>query len=159
MLQTIRRFFEERLNQAEDAVAADQTDPVALATAALMIEVMRADDGADPAASIRVLAALEETFGLPHGEIEELIELAEAELANATDLYQFTRLISNHWGQPGRIALIRNMWQVAWADGSIHQYEEQLIRRIAGLLYVRHSDFIATKLEAKRVWEASNSAR
>ena len=150
MLDTIRRFFEERLNQEEDDAPAG-TDPVALATAALMIEVMRADDGADPEASTRVLAALEETFGLPHDEIAELIGLAEQELASATDLYQFTRLISRHWGQPGRIALIRNMWRVAWADGSIHEYEEQLIRRIAGLLYVRHSDFIATKREARRL--------
>ena len=158
MLATIRRFFEESLDPAAASQGA-RSDPLALATAALMIEVMRVESGDDASAFARVTSALEDIFDLPHTEIEELIELAEQELAEATDFYQFTRLINQHWGQEERIALIRNMWQVAWADGSIHQYEEQLIRRIAGLLYVRHSDFIATKLEAKRMWEASNSAR
>lgn len=148
MLAAIRRFFEERLDR-DPADVPDQTDPLALATAALMIEVMRADSRQDPAASDRVIHAMEETFSLPHSEVEELIELAEQELATATDLYQFTRLISERWGQPERIALIRNMWRVAWADGSVHQYEEQLIRRIAGLLYVRHSDFIQAKRETR----------
>lgn len=148
MLTAIRRFFEDRLDQAPSEVPG-QTDPLALATAALMIEVMRADSNQDPAASERVIRALEEIFELPHSEIEELIALAEQELAAATDLYQFTRLIAEHWGQPGRIAVIRNMWRVAWADGAVHQFEEQLIRRIAGLLHVRHSDFIQAKRETR----------
>ncbi len=148
MLAAIRRFFEERLDRDPEE-APNQTDPLALATAALMIEVMRADSRQDPAATERVIHALEDTFDLPHSEVEELIELAEQELATATDLYQFTRLIAERWEQPGRIALIRNMWRVAWADGSVHSYEEQLIRRIAGLLYVRHSDFIQAKRETR----------
>ena len=148
MLTAIRRFFEESLDpSAKDSrhSRARRSDPLALATAALMIEVMRVESGDDPTAFARITAALEEIFGLPHTEIEELIGLAEQELADATDLYQFTRLINQHWGQTERIKLIRNMWQVAWADGTVHHYEEHLIRRIADLIHVRHSDFIAAK--------------
>lgn len=148
MLASIRRFFDERLNR-DAAERPEHSDPLALATAALMIEVMRADSAEDATAEQRVIDALESTFGLPHDEIEELIGLAEQELATATDLYQFTRLVTENWGQPGRIALIRNMWKVAWANGAIHHYEEHLIRRMADLLHVRHSDFIGTKLETR----------
>lgn len=144
MLATIRRFFEESLDPHAQSNAG-RSDPLALATAALMIEIMRVESGEDPTAFARVTRALEEIFELPHAEIEKLIELAEEELSDATDFYQFTRLINQHWGGDERIDLIRNMWRVAWADGSVHHYEEHLIRRIAGLIHVRHSDFIAAK--------------
>ena len=45
-------------------------------------------------------------------------------------------------------ALLRSMWQVAFADGNVDKYEEHLIRKIAALIYVPHSEFIRTKLEA-----------
>ena len=45
--------------------------------------------------------------------------------------------------------LIKNMWEVAYADGNLDRYEEHLIRRVAELLYVSHSDFIKTKLAVK----------
>lgn len=148
MLSTIRRFFEESLDPQGRRDEA-HSDPLALATAALMIEVMRVESGDDPTAFARVTSALEEIFELPHAEIEQLIDLAEEELADATDLYQFTRLINQHWGQEERIALIRNMWRVAWADGTVHHYEEHLIRRIADLIHVRHSDFIVAKRDTR----------
>lgn len=150
MLATIRRFFEERLDPGSER-ATTRSDPLALASAALMIEIMRVESGDDPSAFARVISALEEIFDLPHAEIEELITLAEEELSDATDFYQFTRLINQHWGQEERIALIRNMWRVAWADGSVHHYEEHLIRRIADLIHVRHSDFIAAKQATRPV--------
>lgn len=149
MLATIRRFFEDRLNGPE-ASRNDHAAALPLATAALMIEIMRVESAADPQAFARVTTALEETFDLEHSEIEELIALAEQELATATDLYQFTRLINEHWGQPERIGLIRNMWRVAWADGSVNHYEEHLIRRIADLIHVRHGDFIQAKQLARQ---------
>lgn len=150
MLATIRRFFEESLDPGTEGQSNHgRSAPLALATAALMIEVMRVESSDDPTAFARVTSALEEIFDLPHIEIEELIGLAEQELSDATDLYQFTRLIKQHWGQEERIALIRNMWRVAWADGSVHHYEEHLIRRISDLIHVRHSDFIVAKRDTR----------
>lgn len=150
MLANIRRFFEQSLDPSLQSDG-KHDDSLALATAALMIEVMRVESADDPTAFSRVTGALEEIFELPHADIEELMDLAEQERSEATDFYQFTRLINQHWGQDGRIALIRNMWRVAWADGSVHDYEEHLIRRIAGLIHVRHSDFIAAKRDTRPV--------
>lgn len=45
-----------------------------------------------------------------------------------------------------RIALIKAMWEVAYADGQLNLMEEALIRKVAALIYVSHSDFIRTKL-------------
>ena len=38
------------------------------------------------------------------------------------------------------------MWAVAHADNEVHPHEEYVIRKVADLLYVSHSDFIRGKL-------------
>ncbi|MDZ7825649.1 MAG: TerB family tellurite resistance protein [Gammaproteobacteria bacterium] len=122
MLDTIRDFFRSRLETHE----ADGSGPdsLALATAALMIEVSRADTGIDEAERIRIRTLLHEEFGLPDEDLDRLQQLAEAEVEEATDLFQFTGLVNRHYGQPERIALVRNMWAVARADGRIDDFEE-----------------------------------
>jgi len=32
------------------------------------------------------------------------------------------------------------LWEVAYADGEVHDYEANLVRRVAGLLYVQDRD-------------------
>ena len=41
------------------------------------------------------------------------------------------------------------MWAVAYADGNVDKYEEHLIRQVAELTYVPHSDYIQSKLAAQ----------
>jgi uncharacterized tellurite resistance protein B-like protein len=41
------------------------------------------------------------------------------------------------------------MWRVALADGKVQAIEDHIIRRVAGLIYVAHSDFIRLKLKAR----------
>lgn len=147
MLDTIRDFFRSRLETPE--ADSGGTDPLALATAALMIEVSRADKDIDEAERVRIRTLLHEQFGLPDEDLDRLQQLAEAEVEEATDLFQFTGLVNRHYGQPERIALVRNMWAVARADGRIDDFEEHLIRRVAGLLHVRHRDFIGAKLDSR----------
>ncbi len=57
--------------------------------------------------------------------------------------------MNERYGQPERIALVRNLWRVAFADGDLDRHEEHLVRRVADLLHVRHSDFIRAKQEAR----------
>jgi uncharacterized tellurite resistance protein B-like protein len=146
MIDAIRRFFDSRLEAGNEPPG---EDALALATAALLVEIMRADREADESERARIVEVLEATFSLPRSELEELTRLAEAEAEEAHDLYQFTRLVNERYGQPERIALVRNLWRVAFADGDLDRHEEHLVRRVADLLHVRHSDFIRAKQEAR----------
>ncbi|HSG88884.1 MAG TPA: TerB family tellurite resistance protein [Pseudomonadales bacterium] len=148
MLAGISRFFRDHLQAGPDDTG-DRPDPLALATAALMFEVMRADATLDDREQAHVRELLQSRFGLQGEALDTLAALAEEEAEQATDLYQFTALVNDHYGPEERIALIRNMWSVAWADGEIDRFEDHLIRRVAELLHVRHRDFIAAKLEAR----------
>jgi uncharacterized tellurite resistance protein B-like protein len=118
-----------------------------LAAAALLIEVARADYAHDPREQIAMHEALRRAFGLTREQIETLLALAEEESAQSTSAYQFTRVINDEFSDADKSALIRAMWQVAFADGNVDKYEEHLIRKIAELIYVPHGEFIRTKLE------------
>ena len=87
--------------------------------------------------------------GIPEEDITSLQQLAEDEARQATSLYEFTRLINDHYDYAQKCALIENMWRVAFSDERLDKYEEHLIRRIAELIYVSHSDFIRTKLKVR----------
>jgi uncharacterized tellurite resistance protein B-like protein len=43
---------------------------------------------------------------------------------------------------------MEELWRAAYSDGALHEYEEHLIRRIADLLHLSHSQFIGAKLRA-----------
>jgi uncharacterized tellurite resistance protein B-like protein len=41
------------------------------------------------------------------------------------------------------------MWELAYADAELDKYEEYVIRKVADLIYVSHSEFIRAKTVAK----------
>lgn len=146
MLSQIRDFIAASL--APDEAPAHSAHGRHLAAAALLIEVARADYRRDPREQIAMRDVLHRCFKLSREELDTLLALAEAEAHEATSDYRFTRVINDEFSDAEKSALLRSMWQVAFADGDVDKYEEHLIRKIAALIHVPHSEFIRTKLEA-----------
>lgn len=148
MLNSIKAFFEERLAAEHDAVQSveEQTN---LACAALLIEVINSDHELDERESEEFLKVLEESLQVSNKDLHELASLAEQQAEQATSLYEFTRLINDHFDYSKKCDLIENMWRIAFSDEQLDKYEEHLIRRVAELIYVSHSDFIRTKLKVR----------
>ena len=94
-------------------------------------------------------------FGLEREEADMLFEEALSAQSEATHLMRFTRTIKDNYTEEKRIELIEMLWEVAYADGIIHSYEDNLIRRIAGLIYVSDRDRGEAR---KRVRERRESA-
>lgn len=120
-----------------------------LAAAALLVEVMAADDRwlAEEEQSIRL--ALLNSLNLSDAECDDLISSARNQQQDAHDYYALTRQINDHFTPEQKYELIQNMWKVAWADGELDRYEDSTIRKVAELLYVPHEQFIKAKLETK----------
>ena len=89
-------------------------------------------------------------FDLNKMQIDELISLAEDEVDHAVSLHEFSETINNELSATEKINIVENLWHVAYADAYLHKYEEYYIRKIADLLHVSHSDYIKTKLKAKK---------
>jgi uncharacterized tellurite resistance protein B-like protein len=145
MLSTIRDFFERNIGGAP----AQDPHSIELATAALLVEVMRIDAGTTAAERAAVQRAIREKFGLSEAETSALIALAEEEMRNATDYYQFTSLINQRFSQAQKERVLELMWRVAYADSVIDAHEQHLMRKIAALLHLPDSAYIAAKLRAR----------
>lgn len=149
MIKAIHQFFEQFLSieVSENAEADERT--LRLATAALFIEMMHTDGNVDSQEEIVVARSLKDKFDLSEDEVNQLIKLAKQERKQATDYYQFTSLINKGYDLPMKIHIVERLWEVAFADSVIDKYEEHMVRKIAELLYVPHTDFIAAKHRAQ----------
>ncbi len=148
MIKKLKTLFEQ-IAKKDQAEIAPESVSANLITAALMVEVMQADFHLDDREQQEFINVLKQSFKLDEEEVLELSELAQTEVDKATSLYEFTRQINDGFTPEEKLELIKNMWRVAFADGEIDRYEDGVIRRVAELIYVSHSDFIRMKLEVK----------
>jgi len=150
MLQSIKRFFEERVaTDAAEAAPDTREHGLRLAAAALLFEVVRADLEIKDEERTVARAAIQGTFGLAKDETDELMRLAEEQSREATSLYEFTHLIDEAFTPEQKKRVVELLWLVAFADAEKHAHEEHVVRRIAGLLHVPHPDFIDAKIKAR----------
>ncbi len=146
MLDSIREFFDRNFSSPE---ANPSKHTIELATAALLLEVSRADGEISADERSATARALQDKFHLTQAETTALLQLAEAEVREATDTFQFTSLVNKRFTREQKIRVVELMWQVAYADGSRDVFEDHVIRKLADLLYVDHGDYIAAKLKAR----------
>jgi uncharacterized tellurite resistance protein B-like protein len=118
-----------------------------LAATALLIELCRADNNVDEVEITEVISIAQSTFGLSEQEAQVLLKEAQQKNNEATSLFEFTEIINSQFDKAAKYQLIKNIWQVAYADKKIDQHEDHLIRKVADLIYVGHSDFIRAKHE------------
>jgi len=147
MLTAIRDFFDRQLGDTGGEPADRHT--IEVATAALLVEVARLDEGVDATERAVVQRAVREKFGLDADDAQKLIALAESEARNASDYWQFTSIINKRFTQPQKVRVIELLWEVAYADAGLNAYEEHLIRKLADLLHISHGDYITAKLRAR----------
>lgn len=150
MLRTLKDLFDTFTTPLAGQSLAQREHTHQLATAVLLVEVMRADPGAGPAERQAVLTALRRKFALADDELDRLVELATAESQRLYDYHRFTSVLNERFTQPQKIALVEALWTVAYADLQVREDENHAINKIAGLLHVTHGEYIAAKLHAKQ---------
>ncbi|MFC1567678.1 TerB family tellurite resistance protein [Pseudomonadota bacterium] len=145
MLQKIKAMWKGR---SKDEPASKEHN-ISLAVTAVMVEIMHIDGKLDEAEHNEIITAVEKRFEISTDEVHKLVEKAKVEKANATDMHRFTSQIIKHYSTEERIDFLKDLWQIAMADGHIDPYEEQLIRRTAKLIGVYHKEFIQAKIAAR----------
>ena len=148
MIFKIKQFFEQHFIEDGAIANEDIESRLQLACAALMIEVLHADHSFEQSELDTLRSVLQENFDMDETQANDLILLAEAERAEATDYYQFTSQINEFCTQQEKRDLVTRLWQMAYADNRIHKFEEHLVRRLADLMHVPHSAFIRSKHKA-----------
>ena len=134
----------------------DESRSLQLATAVLLVEVMRSDASFNPQERVAAVAALRTQFTLTDDELNRLLAQAEQTAQGANDYFGFTSAMNDQYTQTQKIMVVELMWKVAYADGHLDAHENHVISKVAGLLHVTHGEYIAAKLHAKQAAESGH---
>lgn len=121
-----------------------------LATAVMLVEVMRADASFHEGEREAVRAALRDKFALSDDEAQGLAELAEVAAREATDLFGFTSRINERFDMPQKLRMVEHMWHVAYADGHLGDHERHVLWRVADLLHVPQGAYVNARQRAEQ---------
>lgn len=142
MIKNILDFFDQFNNKNESI---DEAHQLKLASASLLIEMIRMDHKIEQTEHDMVKALIKKDFDLSEEETETLFTLAEEESQNAIDYYRFAKLINKEYDNSKKITIIENLWHIAYADGELDKYEEHYLRKVADILHIPHKEFIKAK--------------
>lgn len=142
-------FFKE-LPAAGSRGGSEAADDPRVAAAALLYHVMNADGVRHDVEWERLKELLSKTYEVEGGALDALAAAGEKADNEAIDLYAFTSVLKRHLDEAGRIAFVRLMWEVVYADGELHELEDHTIWRVAELIGVDRRDRIAMRQAAER---------
>ena len=137
MINRIKAF----LSSAEVAAPHEHSvEEKHLAAAALLVEAACLDGHFDARERTVIERVLTNRFALAADEVASLMELAQTAQDQANQLLRFTRTAKDSFSAEERVELIEMLWEVVYADGKLDDFEENLLRRVAGLIYVSDLD-------------------
>jgi uncharacterized tellurite resistance protein B-like protein len=134
MLDSIFAFFQKSMVPSETTEGLEKSRDIRMAACALLLELAYADHDFNADERSHMSSAIQRHYGLDRHDADQLIALAEEERAQAVDLWQFTRLIKENYSPGQKMVLAEVMWGLVYADGSLGNKEEVLIRKISSLL-------------------------
>src|SRR5215470_8859214 len=144
MLAEIKQLFAD-LHLGGKHSSHFDTDDCRVAAAALMVHVATLEHDLTGPARQTLAALLKVRFSLTDALTDELIETAVAADREAVDFYHFTHLLMGCLDEPGRLRVVEMLWEMAYADGAISEFEDNVMWRVADLLAVSPRDRIALR--------------
>ena len=132
MFAAIREFLADLGGEAVPKPFQD--DDYRVAAAALLYHVSAVDGVVSDEERVKLRRLLAARYGLEPDGIDDLIEAAEAADAEAVDLYGFTSILKRRLDVAERERIVEMMWQLVYADGKVHEFEDNLMWRVAELL-------------------------
>ncbi len=147
MISALKRFLADFTGEAEPkAIGADDAR---LAAAALLFHVTAIDGVVGDDERDRLRTILKERFGLGEDDLDDLLSAAETADKEAIDLYGFTSVLKQRYDLAERERIVGQMWDLVYADGKVHEFEDNLIWRAAELLGVSSEVRIRLKQAAR----------
>jgi uncharacterized tellurite resistance protein B-like protein len=135
MFRSIGEFIGEIAGGSRHPQSFGETD-LRLAAAALLVHVATLDQDFDAAEHSKLRDVLAYRFDLGLEEAEKLVQAALRADKEAVDLYRFTSVLNHALDDEGRTRIVQMMFEVAYADGKLSEFEDNVVWRASELLNV-----------------------
>ena len=123
----------------------------ALAFAALLVRLARADGEYTPEEAEQIESIMAARHGLAPSDATELRRRAEEIEEQAPDTVRFTRAIKDAVPHEQRIGIVEELWSVALADGERDPDEDALVRMAVRFLGVSDRDSALARQRIERM--------
>jgi uncharacterized tellurite resistance protein B-like protein len=107
-----------------------------VAAAALLVHAVNADGVRTDSEMAELEVLLKERFSLDDREVAALIEAADQRNRETLDLGAFTGIVRRSYTPEGRARIVEMMWEIVFADGTLHEFEDNLVWRVADMIGV-----------------------
>ncbi len=147
MFSSLTKFFEEKMAPAE---ITNSEDPLRIATCALLLEAAHADSDFSDEECATISALVGRRFNLSSEDSENLLEIADKQRRQQTDMYGFASLVNDNYPMPRKLAIVEMLWEVVYSDGVLEAHEDALMHKMGTLLGIRHENLMAVKIQVKK---------
>ena len=135
MFDNLKTFFDKKTDLTEISFDSEK-----IAVVALLISTAKYDGNFDESERIEIHNLIKNYFSLSSENTDDLFKAAQKIENEANDLQQFTRSLNKLLNEEEKLKIIEMIWKIVMADGIIDNYEENLVRRLSGLLYLQDKD-------------------
>jgi len=148
MFDALKTFIAELAGDTTSQKTFEAAD-YQLAASALLVHIASIDGEFDADERARIQQLIEDRFGLPSEEARALIADARESEREAVDLYRFTSVLKRRLDDDGRRQVVGMLWDMAHADGSVHEFDENVVWRVAELLGVSTRERVELRKEVR----------
>jgi uncharacterized tellurite resistance protein B-like protein len=152
MFEYLRKILSTEQTSIKTAISSPKmtTKKYQVATAALLIEIAKADGDFSKDERKRIIDLMKNAFDLDDECVDELLELSEQKVKDSISVYEFSSVINESFTQQEKLDLIKNLWRIIYEDGNLDSHEDRLIKIIGSTLNLEHREIIGAKLFVKQ---------
>ena len=148
MFNSIKNIFKSSIDVSEDA----NSNYELTLLCGIMIEAAHTDGEVTKEEIIKIKKTLKTIFSDNSDNVDNINNILNKcleDINESKSLHSFTSKINKLYNEEKKLMLIEKLWEIVLSDGKVHDFESNLIRRLAGLLYI--SDFNCGKARKKAV--------
>jgi uncharacterized tellurite resistance protein B-like protein len=147
----LNRFFSERkINAGRVLIEEDEGEKARIATCVLLLEIAHSDEEFSDAEHDTIMGIVQKRFGVSDETARELIDRSTEERDDSVDLWRFAKEIRERYSLEEKRHVIKSIWEVVFADGTLSPHEDYLVHKLSKLLGLSHKELIEAKLHVSR---------
>ena len=132
MLNSLKNIFKQSKNETQKDISNKQTNLLC----GLMLEAAQVDGKIDKIEIDQISKILTENFQEDQSAVELELKNSLKEIDEPKSLHYFTSKLNKEFSNKKKDFLIETLWEIILLDGKVHEFESNLIRCLAGLLYI-----------------------
>lgn len=136
MLKRLLKAFGKEIAGEAAAETVNAFGEEHIAVAVLLIEAAKLDGTFSDEERTAITSLLGARFSLDTQVVTDLFTSADEQHEQSVEIFRFTNTVKSNFSEEERVQMIEMLWQVAYSDGEVHDYEANLLRRVSGLLHI-----------------------